>query len=285
MSFENRGGLIEVDQLARSIEEKKDLLIFDFRSRLEYAFGRIPGAHRIDRSEYLIWPMSAERIEEERAKLEELFSSHGAQRSTLVALYDSSGSHDAAKFWFLTSLFRRDRLDMRIVNGGVDQWRSQGFELEREFKAPHRRARSKFILAAEPDLSALASHQEIRADLADHASRTILLDVRSEDEFSARRRVRAASAPGRIPGAEWIEYKEALDESMRFKSLDHLRDKYARILREPDRKVIVYCQSGYRSAHTFFVLSSLLGRKNVKSYDGSWGEWSIVGADLIERDF
>ena len=49
----------------------------------------------------------------------------------------------------------------------------------------------------------------------------------------------------------------------------------------PDKEVIAYCRIGERSAHTWFVLTELLGYKNVKNYDGSWTEWgSLVGAPI-----
>ena len=51
----------------------------------------------------------------------------------------------------------------------------------------------------------------------------------------------------------------------------------------PDKDVIAYCRIGERSAHTWFVLTHLLGYKNVRNYDGSWTEWgSLIGAP-IER--
>ncbi len=34
-----------------------------------------------------------------------------------------------------------------------------------------------------------------------------------------------------------------------------------------------YCRIGERSAHTWFVLSELLGYEGVRNYDGSWTEW------------
>ena len=46
--------------------------------------------------------------------------------------------------------------------------------------------------------------------------------------------------------------------------------------------VITYCQSGVRSAHTTFVLTQLLGFKNVRNYDGSWIEWSQHNALALE---
>ncbi len=37
--------------------------------------------------------------------------------------------------------------------------------------------------------------------------------------------------------------------------------------------MIAYCRIGERSAHTWFVLTQLLGYPNVRNYDGSWTEW------------
>ena len=42
----------------------------------------------------------------------------------------------------------------------------------------------------------------------------------------------------------------------------------------PDKKIILYCHSGSRTSHTFYVLKHVLGFPNVKNYDGSWIEWS-----------
>jgi len=44
--------------------------------------------------------------------------------------------------------------------------------------------------------------------------------------------------------------------------------------------VIAYCRIGERSAHTWFVLSELLGLADVRNYDGSWAEW---GASWTRR--
>jgi len=49
----------------------------------------------------------------------------------------------------------------------------------------------------------------------------------------------------------------------------------------PDKRVVAYCRIGERSSHTWFVLTHLLGYKDVKNYDGSWTEWgSLVGVPI-----
>ena len=48
-----------------------------------------------------------------------------------------------------------------------------------------------------------------------------------------------------------------------------------------DNEIVTYCRIGERAAHSWFVLTQLLGYENVKNYDGSWTEWgSIVGAPI-----
>ena len=87
-----------------------------------------------------------------------------------------------------------------------------------------------------------------------------------------------AMRPGKIPGARWVNYTEALQdagkEELCFKNPEDLRKLYVEKGIKADKKIIAYCHSGVRSSHTTFVLTQLLGYKNVKNYAGSWVEWS-----------
>jgi thiosulfate/3-mercaptopyruvate sulfurtransferase len=67
-----------------------------------------------------------------------------------------------------------------------------------------------------------------------------------------------------------------------FKSANELRRIYLdEKVVDPGRPTIAYCRIGERSSHTWFVLTYLLGLKDVRSYDGSWTEYgSVIGVPI-----
>ena len=63
------------------------------------------------------------------------------------------------------------------------------------------------------------------------------------------------------------------DDHGAFLNMQDLRQKYSQLNRTGDHKIITYCTIGARASTTWFVLTYLLGHKNVVVYDGSWAEW------------
>jgi len=79
--------------------------------------------------------------------------------------------------------------------------------------------------------------------------------------------------------------KYADDIRAGFKSAEELEAIYGGKGISPDKEVFAYCRIGERSAHTWFVLTQLLGYPNVRNYDGSWTEWgNLVGAPIKQGE-
>ena len=119
---------------------------------------------------------------------------------------------------------------------------------------------------------------------------TKLVDVRSPQEYSGELIAMAgyeqegAQRAGHIPGAASVPWAQAVNEDGTFKSKDELEELYKSKGVLDGDPIIAYCRIGERSAHTWFVLHELLGKDDVKNYDGSWTEWGNMVNVPIEKD-
>ena len=116
-----------------------------------------------------------------------------------------------------------------------------------------------------------------------------LVDVRSPKAYSGELLApdnlsqEGAQRGGHVPGARSIPWATAVAEDGTFKPAEELRAIYGAKGITPDKATIAYCRIGERSAHTWFVLTELLGYSDVRNYDGPLPEWgSMIGAP-IER--
>ena len=86
---------------------------------------------------------------------------------------------------------------------------------------------------------------------------------------------------GHVPTAQNIPWSKAANEDGTFKSDEQLAALYDEQGYDDSKDTIAYCRIGERSSHTWFVLHELLGKSDVKNYDGSWVEYgSLVGVPI-----
>jgi thiosulfate/3-mercaptopyruvate sulfurtransferase len=91
---------------------------------------------------------------------------------------------------------------------------------------------------------------------------------------------------GHVPGAKSVPWKTAVHDDGTFKSREELEKIYTQgCALSPEKDIVAYCRIGERSSHTWFVLTYLLGYRNVRNYDGSWTEWgNRVRAPIARGD-
>lgn len=122
-----------------------------------------------------------------------------------------------------------------------------------------------------PNLDVLSGLEATQAAVA--SGDAILLDARAESFFLGREKSGDVLRPGRLPGAAFSNYVEAVDPTTgQFKSVDQLRAIHAAL---GDGPVINYCNTGHTASLNWFVLSELLGRAEVKLFDGSLSQWAL----------
>ena len=198
-----------------------------------------------------------------RDQVSAALSSLGIEQGQTVVLHDRQNNLQASGAYWVLKYYQHP--EVRVYNGGVPKWTASGGTLTTDAVE----VASSAYRAGPADEAIRTTWQDV-VDRTDDPS-TLMCDVRSPEEHLGRD-VRAARG-GHIPGSINLEWTVAVQADGTFKSAEDLSALYVRAGFTPDKQIITYCQSGVRGAHTWFVLSELLGYPNVRNYDGSWAEY------------
>lgn len=126
----------------------------------------------------------------------------------------------------------------------------------------------------------LAMKRDVVAALTD--GRTRFIDARRPAEFTGQE-TRGNPRPGRIPGAIHLEHTALLDVDGRFLPPSEIRRALAELGVDTDDPLIVYCQSGGRSAALALALTDA-GFTSVRNSFGSFREWSADESCPVESE-
>lgn len=259
------------DPNVRIVESDEDILL--------YEVGHIENAIKIDWQTDLQDQLIRDYIDKE--KFEKLLSEKGISNDSTVVFYGDKSNWWACYAMWVFKLFGHE--NCLIMNGGRQKWIEEERPITKD--VPNFPA---------TDYKVSSTNDAIRAfrdDVVTHiGSGNPLIDVRSPKEFSGELLhmeaypQEGALRGGHIPGADNVPWATAANEDGTFKSADDLQSIYmeGKGLKEGD-DIIAYCRIGERSSHTWFVLTYLLGFKDVKNYDGSWTEWGNLVKAPIEK--
>ncbi len=270
--------LLEVAELSAMGDE--NTLFIDFRKSEAYLAEHIPGALNLSRNaienpSYAYGGMLADKDH-----MEKLLGNMGVTNEQQLVIYDDQGLPEAARMWW--ALKHYGFPDVKLINWGMQSWKEGGNPLESE---PVKLIPSNYVFPSNPALGKLITKEELFELISSKEHSYVLVDTRSKDEYMGTRWKAGAAKAGRIPNSVNLDWSEAIhfDGNKKFKSLADLERIFARLGASKEDKIIVYCHSGVRSSHTYFVLTELLGYKNVLNYDGSWTEWSHTNYPYINE--
>jgi thiosulfate/3-mercaptopyruvate sulfurtransferase len=249
----------------------------DAAGRSPYEIGHLRGAVSVPYSQWR-GPKDNPGKPPEAATLTRLIQGIGADRDTEVVIVyegrDSSDFGSAARVYWTLKTAGLSRLS--ILNGGVAAWRAAGQPLVTEVPVV-----KPSTYVAQIDTRWLATRDDVAK--AQAAKSAKLIDARPKAFFEGETRHVAAGAPGTIAGAS------SLDNAVFFTkgggallaAADVKRVAASKGL-EPGAGAdsVSFCNTGHWAATNWFVLSEVMGEKNVRMYPESMVEWSKAGLPM-----
>jgi len=248
-----------------------DLVLLHVGDKDEYAARHLPGARLVSVRDLSVSHRDTGGLMLEMPPAEELRRDLAAlgisERSRIVVYYGNDWISPASRVLFTldyAGLGERSAL----LDGGMGAWLRDGHPVTSDVPA-----------ATTGELAPLA----IRPLIVDgayvsthlHSPDVAIVDARNTEYYEGTKTGGSPETPhrtGHIAGARSIPFTEIVDDQMRLRPLDELRELFAKAGVGADDTVVTYCHIGQQATAVLFA-ARLLGHP-VKLYDGSFEDWS-----------
>ncbi len=270
--------IVSTDDLAKSLKDP-GVIIVDIRKVEDYKAGHIPGAVGIFYGNWAPGKGVMQNEIPEDDDLIDLLSANGIQPDSKVVVYSTTatGADRVNVTRVAWTLKYAGVQKVSVLSGGIEKWAiREKRELSTEVVKPKAKPyQGKF------NKDVLAKKDYVKSQIG----KSIIVDVREAAFFSGQQKLPFVAKAGRIKGAVNLPTVQVFDkyppgEHMEqccwtYKDTAALKNMATGVVgNDLNKEIIVYCDSGRVASGWWFILSEVLGYKNVKNYDGSMEEWT-----------
>ncbi len=236
-------------------------------ARAEYQAEHVPGAVFMDLDELVDPDTELPHMLPKEAKFASRMASLGLGDGSRFVIYDNSPLHSAARAWWMLKTYGAHYV--AILDGGLQKWKAEGRPTE-SGKPQVRHGHFTPLF----DARAVADKDYVSGIV--HSGEHMIVDARPASRFAGEDpEPRPSVEPGHIPGSRNLPQSAFFNDDNSWKRGDELRAAFEQAGVDLSAPMVTTCGSGVTAAVPAFG-AHLLGKEDVKLYDGSWSEW---GAD------
>jgi thiosulfate/3-mercaptopyruvate sulfurtransferase len=262
------GPIVSTDWLEKNMKNP-ELVIVDLRKVEEYKAGHIPGAVNVF---YGSWAIKKGDLLNELPPLDDVadvISGAGIGKKSWVVLVGKTekvpDQFDMTRVAWTLKFAGVE--NAAILNGGQDQWVREKRPLSQEMV----KAKAK-PFKAEWNKNLFVDKATVLAKLG----KTTIVDNRGPNAYAGKEKLPFVAKMGRIKSAVNLPVALLYTKEGLYKDRAELAALAGKAVgSDPGKELILYCDTGKTCTSWAFIMTEMLGYKDVKVYDGSFMEWVV----------
>jgi thiosulfate/3-mercaptopyruvate sulfurtransferase len=267
--------IVNTDWLESNLKNPR-VIILDVRKVEDYKTGHIPGAVNVF---FGSWVVAKEGLRNEVPPTDDLFDTIGSAGIgpdsivVVVSKVDAMGDRtDGTRVAW--TLKHAGVENVALLDGGYNKWVNDKKPLSTDIVKPKSATYKGKI--GEPRFVN-------KAYVLSRLGKALIIDVREPDFYLGKTKLDFVPKAGHVAGAVNLPTLQAFNQEGTYKERAALEAIVTAVVgKDTSREIITVCDSGKVASVWAFVLSEVMGFKNVKDYDGSMEDWSKDPAAPIE---
>jgi thiosulfate/3-mercaptopyruvate sulfurtransferase len=216
---------------------------------------------------------------------ESSFSEHmgrlGITKNDTVVCYDSFGIFSSPRIWWMLKAFGHEKV--AVLDGGLKKWVADKNPVESTIPTW---SSTKYEGVTKRNESLVIDYPELVNNLLNFTADPnpiCMIDARPAGRFSgADLEPRPNLASGHAPGSINIPFGLLLNSDGTMKSKEELIKVFQEKRIDLTNPIVTSCGSGVTAAIIFLALD-IIGKKDVRLYDGSWAEYASYKTSPIQK--
>lgn len=275
--------IVDTEWVNSHIQDSSLVLIDVRKQSQDYYKGHIPGAVLVEEPKMTVRKTVAGKELKGYLPGKEYFEtflkSLGVSDNSYLVLYSSVHGNKNTKYvtrlYWQLKVFGFDKVS--IIDGGFKKWVMENRPVE---KGAGRQPVSGTVRLKDPDRNMVYDTQNVIDFMKDN--KNLLVDFRDFASYLGSKKSDDVLDYGHIPSGYAMPEELFFNDDGTFVSVGKIKGLASALNISPDKTIAIYCNTGNHAAEGWFILHELLGKEDVKLYDGSLTEWTNLGHKLVK---